>query len=49
MQLLLAVQDEEWDDIAATVKDFQAMTQASQVLPASGCDGRGRHVSGRRL
>ena len=33
MQLLLAVQDEEWDDIAATVKDFQAMTQAIKFCP----------------
>ncbi len=33
MQLLLAVQDEEWDDIALTVKDFQAMTQAIKFCP----------------
>ena len=33
MQLLLAVQDEEWEDIALTVKDFQAMTQAIKFCP----------------
>ena len=33
MQLLLAVQDEEWDDISLTVKQFQQMTQAIKFCP----------------
>ena len=33
MQLLLAVQDEEWDDISLTVKQFQEMTQAIKFCP----------------
>ncbi len=33
MQLLLAVQDEEWEEIGLTVKHFQAMTQAIKFCP----------------
>ena len=33
MQLLLAIQDGEWDEIDLTVKDFQAMTQAIKFCP----------------
>jgi 3-hydroxyacyl-CoA dehydrogenase len=33
MQLLLAIQDEEWDEIDLVVRDFQAMTQAIKFCP----------------
>ncbi len=33
MQLLLAIQDEEWDDISLTIKQFQEMTQAIKFCP----------------
>ena len=33
MQLLLAVQDQEWDEIDLVVRDFQAMTQAIKFCP----------------
>ena len=33
MQLLLAIQDEEWDEIDLVVRGFQAMTQAIKFCP----------------
>jgi 3-hydroxyacyl-CoA dehydrogenase len=33
MQLLIAAQDEEWDEIAEMVRDFQAMTTAIKTSP----------------
>jgi 3-hydroxyacyl-CoA dehydrogenase len=33
MQLLLAIQDEEWDEIDQMVRSFQAMTQAIKFAP----------------
>ncbi len=33
MQVLLAIQDEEWDDIAQYIREFQAMTQAIKFCP----------------
>ena len=33
LQLLLAAQEEEWDDIALTIEQFQAMTQAVKFCP----------------
>jgi 3-hydroxyacyl-CoA dehydrogenase len=33
MQLLLAIQDEEWDEIDLSVRGFQAMTQAIKFSP----------------
>jgi 3-hydroxyacyl-CoA dehydrogenase len=33
MQLLLAIQDQEWDEIDLVVRDFQAMTQAIKFCP----------------
>jgi 3-hydroxyacyl-CoA dehydrogenase len=33
MQLLLAIQDQEWDEIDLDVRDFQAMTQAIKFCP----------------
>jgi 3-hydroxyacyl-CoA dehydrogenase len=33
MQLLLGIQDEEWDEIDLTVRQFQAMTQAVKFCP----------------
>jgi len=33
MQLLLAVQEQEWDDVDAMVKGFQGMTQAVKFCP----------------
>ncbi len=33
MQLLLAVQDQEWDDLDLEVREFQAMTQAIKFCP----------------
>ena len=52
MQLLLAVQDGEWDEIELTVKQFQNMTQAVKfcsrpvvVAPAGMCLGGGTEIS----
>jgi 3-hydroxyacyl-CoA dehydrogenase len=33
MQLLLAIQDQEWDDVALFIKEFQNMTQAVKFCP----------------
>ncbi|MGC2662167.1 MAG: 3-hydroxyacyl-CoA dehydrogenase/enoyl-CoA hydratase family protein [Bryobacteraceae bacterium] len=33
MQLLLAIQDQEWDDVEAVIRSFQAMTQAIKFCP----------------
>ncbi len=33
MQVLLAIQDEEWDEISRYVREFQAMTQAIKFCP----------------
>lgn len=33
MQLLLGIQDEEWDEIDWSIRDFQAMTQAIKFCP----------------
>ena len=33
MQLLLAIQDEEWDEIELSIRQFQAMTQAIKFSP----------------
>jgi len=33
LQMLLAVQDEEWDEIEGVVRDFQQMTQAIKFCP----------------
>jgi 3-hydroxyacyl-CoA dehydrogenase len=52
MQLLLAAQDEEWDEIQTTVRGFQAMTQAIKFCPrpivtaaAGMCLGGGCEIS----
>jgi 3-hydroxyacyl-CoA dehydrogenase len=52
MQLLLAVQDGEWDEIQDTVKQFQQMTQAVKfcqrpvvAAPAGMCLGGGTEIS----
>ncbi len=52
MQLLLAVQDGEWDEIQDTVKQFQNMTQAVKFCqrpvvsaPAGMCLGGGTEIS----
>ena len=52
MQLLLAVQDGEWDEIQDTVKEFQNMTQAVKFCqrpvvsaPAGMCLGGGTEIS----
>ena len=52
MQLLLSVQDEEWDEIAFAVKGFQAMTSAVKYCPrpvvvaaAGMCLGGGTEIS----
>ncbi|HEX4230090.1 MAG TPA: 3-hydroxyacyl-CoA dehydrogenase NAD-binding domain-containing protein [Bryobacteraceae bacterium] len=33
MQLLLAIQEQEWDDVEAVIRSFQAMTQAIKFCP----------------
>lgn len=33
MQMLLAIQDEEWDELDASIRAFQAMTQAIKFCP----------------
>ncbi len=33
MQVLLAIQDEEWDELARYIREFQAMTQAIKFCP----------------
>ena len=52
MQVLLAVQDEEWDEIERYVREFQAMTQAIRfccrpvvVAPFGMCLGGGAEVA----
>jgi 3-hydroxyacyl-CoA dehydrogenase len=52
MQVLLAVQDEEWDELDRYVREFQAMTQAIKfcpcpviVAPFGMCLGGGTEVS----
>ena len=46
MQLLLAVQDGEWDEIELTVKQFQNMTQAVKFCPRAGGGSTRGHVLG---
>ena len=59
MQVLLAIQDEEWDEIDRYIREFQAMTQAIRfctrpvvVAPFGMCLGGGAevamHAAGRR-
>jgi 3-hydroxyacyl-CoA dehydrogenase len=52
MQLLLAIQEQEWDDVEAVIRSFQAMTQAIKfcprpvvVAPAGLCLGGGAEVT----
>ena len=52
MQVLLAVQDEEWDELARYVREFQAMTQAIKfcsrpvvAAPFGFCFGGGAEVA----
>jgi 3-hydroxyacyl-CoA dehydrogenase len=52
MQVLLAIQDEEWDELDRFVREFQAMTQAIQfctrpviVAPFGMCLGGGAEVA----
>ena len=52
MQVLLAIQDEEWDDLDRYVREFQAMTQAIRfcmrpviVAPFGMCLGGGAEVA----
>jgi 3-hydroxyacyl-CoA dehydrogenase len=52
MQVLLAIQDEEWDEIARYVREFQAMTQSIKfcsrpvvVAPFGLCLGGGTEVA----
>jgi len=47
MQLLLAAQEGEWDELAGVIHNFQQMTAAHQVLPApGGCRALWPHARG---
>jgi 3-hydroxyacyl-CoA dehydrogenase len=48
MQLLLSMQEGEWDEVDFAVRAFQRMTAAHQVLPAAGGGGAVRILPGRR-
>ena len=48
MQLLLSVQEEEWDEIELAVRQFQNMTQAIKFCHAAGGGRAVWHVPGRR-
>ncbi len=49
MQLLLGIQEQDWDEIDMGIKAFQKMTQTIKFSSKASCRGAIRNVFGRRL